>query len=133
MKTYNIAIVGASGAVGHEFLKILAERDFPVGDLRLLATERSEGKKITFKGKEYTVERTTDQSFEGMDIALFAGGSASKTYGPAAVKAGAVVIDNSSTYRYDPDVPLVVPEVNPEDVRWHKGIIANPNCSTIIM
>ena len=83
MKTYNIAIVGASGAVGHEFLKILAERDFPVGDLRLLATERSEGKKITFKGKEYTVERTTDQSFEGMDIALFAGGSASKTYGPA--------------------------------------------------
>ena len=133
MKTYNIAIVGASGAVGHEFLKILAERDFPVGDLRLLATERSEGKKITFKGKEYTVERTTDQSFEGMDIALFAGGSASKTYGPAAVKAGAVVIDNSSTYRYDPDVPLVVPEVNHEDVRWHKGIIANPNCSTIIM
>ncbi len=133
MKTYNIAIVGASGAVGHELLKILAERNFPIGELRLLATERSAGKKIAYQGQEYTVAETTADSFDGIDIALFAGGSASKTFGPAAVAAGAIVVDNSSTYRYDDDVPLVVPEVNPEDVRWHKGIIANPNCSTIIM
>ena len=133
MKAYNIAIVGASGAVGQEFLKILAERDFPVGDLRLLATARSAGKKIDFKGKEYVVSETTKDSFEGIDIALFAGGSASKEYVEPAIKAGAVVIDNSSTFRYDPDVPLVVPEVNPEDVKWHHGIIANPNCSTIVM
>lgn len=133
MKAYNIAIVGASGAVGHEFLKILAERDFPVAELRLLATERSEGKTIAFRGRDYTVSRTTADSFAGMDIALFAGGSASKTYARNAVDAGAVVIDNSSSFRYDPAVPLVVPEVNPEDVRWHRGIIANPNCSTIQM
>lgn len=133
MKTYNIAIVGASGAVGHEFLKILAERDFPVGELRLLATERSEGTIIPFKGREYRVERTTESAFTGMDIALFAGGSASTVYAAAAVRSGAVVIDNSSNFRYDPQVPLVVPEVNPEDVRWNQGIIANPNCSTIQM
>jgi len=133
MKTYNVAIVGASGAVGHELLKVLAERDFPIGELKLLATERSEGKIIPFKGKDYRVERTTEESFKGMHIALFAGGEASKTYGQAAIDAGAVVIDNSSSFRYDPEVPLVVPEVNPEDVRWHKGIIANPNCSTIQM
>ena len=133
MKAYNVAIVGASGAVGHEFLKIMEERNFPVGELRLLATERSAGKKIVFKNKEYTVEKTTKDSFDGMDIALFAGGSASKEYAEPAVKAGAVVIDNSSAFRYDPDVPLVVPEVNPEDVRQHHGIIANPNCSTIVM
>lgn len=133
VKACNIAIVGASGAVGQEFLKILAERDFPVGELRLLATERSEGKQLAFRGREYTVARTTPDSFAGMDIALFAGGSASKTYAADAVAAGAVVIDNSSSFRYDPAVPLVIPEVNPEDVRWHKGIIANPNCSTIQM
>jgi len=130
-KTYNVAVVGATGAVGQEILKVLAERDFPVGDLRLLASERSHGKKLVFRGKEYTVSETTNDSFGNIDIVLFAGGSASKTFAPAAVAAGAVVIDNSSTFRYDDDVPLVVPEVNPEDVRWHKGIIANPNCSTI--
>jgi len=133
MKLYNVAIVGASGAVGNEFLKILAERDFPIGELRLLASERSEGKKVNYRGKEYTIHETTKDSFEGIDIALFAGGSASKEFAQPAVDAGAVVIDNSSSFRYDPDVPLVVPEVNPEDVRWHHGIIANPNCSTIVM
>ncbi len=133
MKKYNVAIVGASGAVGHELLKVLAERDFPINDLKLLATERSAGKKILFKDQEYTVEATTPDAFAGCDIALFAGGAASKTYAHEAVARGAVVIDNSSSFRYDPQVPLVVPEVNPEDVRWHKGIIANPNCSTIQM
>ena len=133
MKTYNVAIVGASGAVGNEFLKILAERKFPIGELRLLATKRSAGKKVTFMGKEYTIQETTKDSFEGMDIALFAGGSASKEFADPAVKAGAIVIDNSSAFRYDPDVPLVVPEVNPEDAKLHHGIIANPNCSTIVM
>ena len=133
MKKYNVAIVGATGAVGHEFLKVLAERNFPINELRLLASSRSEGKIIEWQGKEYTVHETTVNSFEGIDIALFAGGAASLEYGPAAVKAGAVVIDNSSNYRYQDDVPLVVPEVNPEDVSWHKGIIANPNCSTIQM
>ena len=133
MKKYNVGIVGATGAVGYELLKVLAERKFPIADLKLLATERSQGKKINYDGKEYTVEATTEDSFAGLDIVLFAGGSASKTYAHHAVKAGAVVIDNSSTFRYDPEIPLVVPEVNPEDVHWHKGIIANPNCSTIQM
>ena len=131
MKEYNIAIVGASGAVGHEFLKVLDERNFPVGELRLLATERSAGKMMAFRGQEYQVMTTNVDSFLGVDIALFAGGSASLEYGPAAVAAGAIVIDNSSNYRYNDDIPLVVPEVNPEDLDWHKGIIANPNCSTI--
>jgi aspartate-semialdehyde dehydrogenase len=129
----NIAIVGATGAVGQEFLKILAERKFPVDELRLLATKRSSGSRISWQGKEIEVQETTNQSFQGIDIALFAGGSASTEYAPAAVRSGAVVIDNSSAFRLNPDVPLVVPEVNPEDVKWHKGIIANPNCSTIIM
>ena len=133
MKVFNVAIVGATGAVGHELLKILALRNFPVGELKLLATERSEGKKINFKGKEYTVERTTAEAFANMQIALFAGGAASKLFAQDAVNAGAIVIDNSSSFRMDPEVPLVVPEVNPEDVKWHKGIIANPNCSTIQM
>ena len=132
MKKYNVAIVGASGAVGHEFLNVLAERDFPLGELRLLATERSEGKKIAFRGQEYTVAATTADSFQNIDVALFAGGEASKLYAADAVKAGAVVIDNSSNFRYVDDVPLVIPEVNPEDVRWHKGVIANPNCTTIV-
>lgn len=129
----NVAIVGATGAVGQEFLKILVERNFPVEELRLLATKRSAGKKILWQGREIEVQETTHDSFEGIDIALFAGGSSSTEFAPSAVKSGAVVIDNSSAYRLDPEVPLVVPEVNPEDVKWHKGIIANPNCSTIIM
>ncbi len=133
MRKYNVAILGATGAVGQEFLQLIAERNFPFAELKLLASERSAGKKIEFLGKEYTVEEATDDSFKGIEIALFAGGSASKTFAPAAVKHGAVVIDNSSAFRMDPDVPLVVPEVNPEAIKEHKGIIANPNCSTIIM
>ncbi len=132
MKTYNVALVGATGAVGSEMLKILAERKFPIGELRLLATERSKGTVIQFEGKDYVVDATTKDSFENIDIVLFAGGIASKMYAEDAVKAGAVCIDNSSNFRYDPEVPLVIPEVNPEDVEWHKGIIANPNCTTII-
>ena len=133
MKKYNVAILGATGAVGQEFLNLIEERNFPFAELKLLASKRSAGKKIQFMGKEYTVEEATDASFEGVDIALFAGGAASKTFAPAAVKAGAVVIDNSSAFRMDPEVPLVVPEVNPEAIASHKGIIANPNFSTIIM
>jgi len=122
-----------TGAVGQEFLSILEERNFPFTTLKMLASSRSKGKKITFKGKEYTVEELTQDSFEGVDIALFsAGGGRSKEFAPAAVKAGAVVVDNSSAYRMDPEVPLVVPEINPEAIKTHKGIIANPNCSTII-
>ena len=129
----NLAIAGVTGAVGQEFLRILEARDFPFESLKLLASSRSAGKKILFKGKEYTVEEMTENSFEGVDIALFsAGGSQSKKFGPAAAKAGAVVVDNSSAFRMDPDVPLVVPEVNPGAIKDHKGIIANPNCSTII-
>ena len=133
MKKYNVAILGATGAVGQEFLNLIEERNFPFADLKMLASKRSAGKKIRFMGKEYTVEEATVDSFKDVDIALFAGGSASKEFAPAAVKAGAVVIDNSSTFRMDPEVPLVVPEVNPEAIARHKGIIANPNCSTIIM
>jgi aspartate-semialdehyde dehydrogenase len=134
MKKYNVAVVGATGAVGREMLSILEERDFPFDNLKLLASERSAGKKMTCKGKEYTVEATTPESFEGVDIALFsAGAGASKKFAPEAAKRGAVVVDNSSQWRMDPEVPLVVPEVNPEDIFKHKGIIANPNCSTIQM
>ena len=133
MKKYRVAILGATGAVGQEFLNLIEERKFPFAELRLLASSRSAGKKIAFMGREYTVQEATADSFEGIDIALFAGGSASKEFAPYAVKAGAVVIDNSSAFRMDPEVPLVVPEVNPEAIRKHKGIIANPNCSTIIM
>lgn len=133
MKKYNVAILGATGAVGQEFLNLIEERNFPFAELKMLASKRSAGKKIQFMGKEYTVEEATEDSFKGVDIALFAGGAASKTFAPAAVKAGAVVIDNSSAFRMDPEVPLVVPEVNPEAIASHKGIIANPNCSTIIM
>jgi aspartate-semialdehyde dehydrogenase len=129
----NVAIVGATGAVGQEFLKVLSERNFPVDELRLLATKRSEGKKILWNGREIEVQETTHESFKGIDIALFAGGSSSTEFARSAVESGAVVIDNSSAFRLDPEVPLVVTEVNPEDVKWHKGIIANPNCSTIIM
>ena len=133
MKRFNTAIVGATGAVGQEFLKLIEERNFPFGELKLLASSRSAGKQIDFMGKTYTVEETTENSFDGVKFALFAGGAASKLFAPAAVKSGAVVIDNSSNFRMDPNVPLVVPEVNPQAIRRHKGIIANPNCSTIIM
>lgn len=133
MRKYNTAILGATGAVGQEFLQLIAERNFPFNELKLLASERSAGKKIDFLGKTYTVEEATADSFKGVEIALFAGGAASKTFAPEAVKHGAVVIDNSSAFRMDPSVPLVVPEVNPEALKDHKGIIANPNCSTIIM
>lgn len=133
MKNYNVAILGATGAVGQEFLDLIEERNFPFANLKLLASSRSAGKIITFMGKDYTVEEATDDSFKNIDIALFAGGSASTKFAPAAVKHGAIVIDNSSAFRMNPEVPLIVPEVNPEDITKHKGIIANPNCSTIIM
>ena len=129
----NVAIAGVTGAVGQEFLKIIEERDFPFDSLKMLASSRSAGKKIEFKGKTYIVEELTKKSFSGIDIALFsAGASRSKEFAPAAVEAGAVVVDNSSAFRMDPDVPLVVPEINPRAIKQHKGIIANPNCSTII-
>jgi len=129
----NLAIAGVTGAVGQEFLKILEERDFPADSLKALASSRSVGKKVECKGKQYIVEELTNGSFEGIDIALFsAGASRSKEFAPAAAKAGAVVVDNSSAFRMDPDVPLVVPEINPQAIQKHKGIIANPNCSTII-
>jgi len=129
----NLAIAGVTGAVGQEFLRILEQRDFPFDSLRMLASSRSAGKTIEFKAKQYTVQELTADSFEGIDIALFsAGGSRSKEFAAAAVKAGAVVVDNSSAFRMDPDVPLVVPEVNADKIADHKGIIANPNCSTII-
>lgn len=132
MKKYNVAILGATGAVGQEFLDLIEERNFPFQELRLLASSRSAGKVINFMGKEYTVQEAKPDSFEGIDIALFAGGSITKEFAPYAVKSGAVVIDNSSIFRMDPEVPLVVAEVNPEAIEQHKGIIANPNCSTII-
>jgi aspartate-semialdehyde dehydrogenase len=131
---YVVAVVGATGAVGREMVDILTERKFPVSTLRLFASERSAGSTIDYKGDEITVELLTDSVFKGIDIALFsAGGSISKEFAPIAAKVGCVVIDNSSQWRMDPDVPLVVPEVNPHDIAKHKGIIANPNCSTIQM
>lgn len=133
MRKPNVAILGATGAVGQEFITLIEERNFPFESLKLLASARSAGTELTVCGKTYVVEEATPESFEGIDIALFAGGSISKTLAPEAVKRGAIVIDNSSTFRMDPNVPLVVPEVNPEDIDKHKGIIANPNCSTIIM
>lgn len=120
LKKVNVVVVGATGAVGQEILNILNERNFPINNLKLCATSRSAGTEIEFKGQKYVVEETTPESFTGMDIALFAGGKASLEYGPAAVERGCVVIDNSSNYRMDQEVPLVVPEVNPEDVTWHK-------------
>ena len=134
MKNYRLAIVGASGLVGRTMVKVLEERNFPVGNLKLLASEKSAGQKISFRSKEYSVEELTKDSFSGVKIALFsAGGACSKEYAPVAAKAGCVVIDNSSAWRLDGSISLVVPEVNPEDLRWHKNIIANPNCSTIQM
>jgi len=129
----SLAIAGVTGAVGQEFLQILEQRDFPFDSLKMLASSRSAGKQITFKGKTYTVAEMTKDSFAGVDIALFsAGGGRSKEFAPAAVKAGAVVVDNTSAFRMDPNVPLVVPEINAHKIREHNGIIANPNCSTII-
>ena len=128
-----VAVVGATGAVGVELMQCLEQRRFPLSNLRLFASARSAGKTLPFRGKPVTVEELTEESFSGVGIALFsAGGSQSKRFAPAAVRAGAVVVDNSSAFRMDPGVPLVVPEINPEAVREHKGIIANPNCSTII-
>ncbi|MCR0206330.1 aspartate-semialdehyde dehydrogenase [[Clostridium] innocuum] len=133
MKTYKVAILGATGAVGQEMLKILMERDFPVSELHLLASARSAGKKITVAGKEYTVEETTENSFDGMDIVLGAAeNDIAEKYLPIAAAKGAIVVDNSSAFRLHEDVPLIVPEVNPQAVREHHGIIANPNCATII-
>ena len=134
MMAYNIAIVGATGLVGQEFIKILAQRNFPMKSIRLLASDRSAGRKLWVNKQEIEVEETTPDSFEGIDIALFSAGSEiSRHYAPLAAKSGAVVIDNSAAWRMEPNVPLVVPEVNPEDIEWHSGIIANPNCSTIQM
>jgi aspartate-semialdehyde dehydrogenase len=129
----NVAVAGVTGAVGQEFLKIIEERDFSFDSLKLLASSRSAGKSIHFKGKEYIVEQLTEKSFDRVDIALFsAGAERSRVFAPAAVKSGAVVVDNSSAFRMDPNVPLVIPEINPQKIKEHKGIIANPNCSTII-
>ncbi len=129
----HVAIVGASGAVGVEMIRTLERRNFPVGSLRLLASKRSAGKSLNFRGETLTIEELTLSSFEGVDIALFsAGGGISKEWGPEAVKAGAVVVDNSSAFRLDASVPLVVPEINAQDALSHQGIIANPNCTTAI-
>lgn len=131
---YVVAVVGATGAVGNEMIKTLAQRDFPVARLRLFASERSLGKVMEFRGTGIPVETLHEKSFEGIDVALFsAGAERSKIWAPVAAGSGCVVVDNSSQWRMDPTVPLVVPEVNPHDLKWHKGIIANPNCSTIQM
>ena len=133
MKKYTVAILGATGAVGQEMIKVLQERDFPVGKLIPLASARSAGKKLMFRGEEVTIREACDTAFEGVDIVLGAAeNDIAKQFAPAIVKAGAVFVDNSSAFRLDPNVPLVVPEVNPEDAKNHKGIISNPNCSSII-
>ena len=133
MKTYTVAVLGATGAVGQEMIHILEERKFPVGKLIPLASARSAGKTLKFNGQDVTIQLACDEAFEGVDIVLGAAeNDIAKKFAPAIVKAGAVFVDNSSAFRLDADVPLVVPEVNPEDVKWHKGIISNPNCSTII-
>jgi len=131
---YNVAVVGATGAVGTMMIKVLEERNFPVKSIKLLASARSAGKKLTFKGTEVVVEELKESSFKGIDIALFsAGASVSRAFGPVAVSSGCVVVDNSSAFRMDPETPLVVPEVNPHALKQHKGLISNPNCSTIQM
>ncbi|GGE65121.1 aspartate-semialdehyde dehydrogenase [Priestia taiwanensis] len=133
-KAYTVAVVGATGAVGQQMMKTLEDREFPISKILLLSSKRSAGKKLLFNGQEVEVQEATPDSFEGVDIALFsAGGSISKELASEAVKRGAIVIDNTSAFRMDPTVPLVVPEVNEEDLRNHNGIIANPNCSTIQM
>ena len=133
MKQYKVAILGASGAVGKEMMKILEERSFPVSELHLLASARSAGKVVQWRGQDVVIEEARDEAFEGIDIVLGAAeNDIAERFAPAIVKSGAVFVDNSSAFRLDPDVPLVVPEVNPEDVKKHHGIIANPNCSTTI-
>ena len=133
MKKVKVAILGATGAVGQEMMKILAERNFPVEELHLLASPRSVGQKVEWNGQELTVELACDEAFEGMDIVLGAAeNDIAERFAPAIVKAGAVFVDNSSAFRLNPDVPLVVPEINPQDALNHKGIISNPNCTTII-
>ncbi|MCY7440525.1 aspartate-semialdehyde dehydrogenase [Bacillus altitudinis] len=130
----HVAVVGATGAVGQQMLKTLADRDFEMDTLTLLSSKRSAGTKVTFRGQEYTVQEATPESFEGVNIALFsAGGNVSKALAPEAVKRGAIVVDNTSAFRMDENTPLVVPEVNEKDLHDHQGIIANPNCSTIQM
>jgi len=132
MKEFNVAIIGATGLVGQEFIKVLGQRNFPMSSLNLFASDRSAGRKLTVDDRELEVKETTQQSFDGMDIALFsAGAEISQHFSPIAAQAGTVVIDNSAAFRMDPEVPLVVPEVNADDIKEHKGIIANPNCSTI--
>ncbi|MDY6918379.1 MAG: aspartate-semialdehyde dehydrogenase [Chloroflexota bacterium] len=134
MEGFNVAVVGATGLVGREFIKVLEQRNFPMRSIRLLASDRSAGTKLYVKHEECEVKETTSQSFSSVDIALFSAGAETSThYAPIAARAGAIVIDNSSAFRMDPSVPLVVPEVNPDDIKDHKGIIANPNCSTIQM
>jgi len=134
LKKYKVAIVGATGLVGQEFIKVLQQRNFPIASIELLASDRSAGKKLYFAGEEIEVKETTAESFQGIDIALFsAGAEISRHFSPIAAKSGAVVVDNSSAFRMVAAVPLVVPEVNPEDIKQHNGIIANPNCSTIQM
>src|SRR5437763_911744 len=129
----HVAVVGATGAVGIEMIKTLEKRKFPVGELTLLASARSAGRKLKFRGEEITVQELTRKAFSGIDIALFsAGGGISKEFAPIAAQAGCVVIDNSSAFRMDDQVPLVIPEINATDVKWHKGIIANPNCTTAV-
>ena len=133
MKKYKVAILGATGAVGREMRKILEERKFPVAELRPIASARSAGTKLPFNGGEVEVVAAADSAFEGLDLVLGAAeNDIAKQYAPAIVKAGAVFVDNSSAFRLDKDVPLVIPEINPEDVKWHKGIISNPNCTTIV-
>ena len=133
MKLYTVAVLGATGAVGQEMMKILEERNFPVGKLIPLASARSAGKTLKFKGEDVTIQEACDTAFEGVDIVLGAAeNDIAQKFAPTIVKAGAVFVDNSSAFRLDPNVPLIVPEINPQDVSWHKGIIANPNCSTII-
>lgn len=133
-KKYHVAVLGATGAVGEQMIRTLERRNFPVGKLTLLSSARSAGKKIMAFGEEHIVQEAKPESFEGVQIALFsAGGGISKQFAPEAVKRGAIVVDNTSAYRMDPEVPLVVPEVNEADIQAHKGIIANPNCSTIQM
>ena len=133
MKTYTVAILGATGAVGQEMMKVLAERNFPIKKLIPLASARSAGKTLTFKGEEIVIQEACDTAFEGVDIVLGAAeNDIAKQFAPAIVKAGAVFVDNSSAFRMDPKVPLIVPEVNPDDIKNHNGIISNPNCSTII-
>ncbi|MGB6299524.1 MAG: aspartate-semialdehyde dehydrogenase, partial [Rivularia sp. (in: cyanobacteria)] len=133
-QAYRVAILGATGAVGTELLELLEERDFPLTELKLLASERSAGKKLAFKGENVLVEAVSEAALQNVDLVLAsAGGSISKIWAPKAVEKGAVVVDNSSAFRMNPEVPLVVPEVNPEAVVNHKGIIANPNCTTILM